>query len=348
MSKRIILGMSGGVDSSTSVILLQNQGYEVVGVTFAFTPDFDPSDAILVAKKLGIEHHVVDYKKEFKELVIDKFINDYKSGITPNPCANCNRNVKLKFLYDLMKEYNCDYIATGHYAKVLNGNLYRSVDLNKDQTYFLSLVPKEILNHIVFPLEGIEKIEVRKLANKNGLEVANKKDSFDVCFISETFKEFMKEEIKTNQGDIVNVSTKEVIGRHNGLSYYTIGQRRGLNIGGNTDRLFVVGKDIEKNILYVALGDDNDYLVSDSCLIENVNYLKNEKIENATAKFRYRSSETKVTLEYLDDNKILVKYDEKVKGVTPGQVCALYDDNECIGGGIIKEVRKNNEKVWYL
>ncbi len=345
--KRVLLGMSGGVDSSTAIIFLQEAGYEVVGITFRFLEDFDDSDAKMVAEKLSIEHHTVDYRKEFKEDVIDKFLDDYSKGLTPNPCVICNRKCKFKFLFDNMDKYNCQYIATGHYAKIENNNLYRSKNLLKDQSYFLYDLPKEKLDKIIFPLEGMSKDKVREIASDHKLINANKKDSFDVCFIKGTFNDYIKENAKQLPGDVVDIDTNKVIGKHKGLMYYTIGQRRGLDIGGTTDRMFVVGKDIEKNILYICIGDDNDYLISDSCLIENVNYLGDEKVTKCTAKFRYRMVDVSVELEYLEDNKMLVKY-SGIKRVTPGQACVLYKDDLCLGGGIITEVRKNNQKLWYI
>ena len=344
---RVVVGMSGGVDSSVAALLLKNEGYEVVGVTFQFIDDFDATDAVKVCEKLGIEHHVVDYREQFKSMIIDSFINDYKKGLTPNPCVLCNRDVKLKFLYDQMIEFNCDYMATGHYAKVIDGNLFKSVDLNKDQTYFLCQVPQERIKRILLPLEGIDKTKVRELASSVGLEVANKKDSTDVCFINAKFRDFLSLYVENNKGAIVDVKTNQVIGQHNGLSFYTIGQRRGLNIGGTEGKTYVVGKDMDKNILYIAMGDDNEYLMSDSCLVSNFNYLGEEKIIDCKAKFRYRQQEIDVKLEWLENNQVVVHYDN-VKSVTPGQACVIYVDDECLGGGIISEVRKNNEKLWYL
>jgi len=345
--KRVVIGISGGVDSSVSAVLLKQQGYEVIGLTFIFTDDFDPIDAIRVCEKLNIEHHIVDYRDEFKKIVIDSFINDYKRGVTPNPCVLCNKEVKFNFLYQKMLEYNCDYIATGHYAKIIDGQLYKSEDLNKDQTYFLAQLSNEQLSKLLLPLEGITKDRVREIAKENDLINADRKDSTDVCFITSNFKDYMNNNINTEVGNVIDVESKKIIGKHNGLSKYTIGQRRGLNIGGTDSRMFVVGKDIDKNILYVALGGDNEYLLSDSCIIENVNFNISKYPTKCTAKFRYRSSEYPVTLEYLDNNQILVKYD-KIKSVTPGQVCVFYDGNKCIGGGLIKTVCKDNKKLWYI
>ena len=345
--KRVIIGMSGGVDSSVAIILLKEMGYEVVGVTFKFIDDFDTKDAEEVAKKLSIEHHVIDYRDKFKNKVIDKFINDYSCGLTPNPCINCNRVCKFKYLFENMKKYNCDYIATGHYAKIKDSKIYRSIDLNKDQSYFLYNLPKEYLSKIIFPLEGIDKNKVREIAAKNNLVVANKKDSYDVCFINTSFKDFISKNTKTAPGEVIDVKTNKVIGKHKGLENYTIGQRKGLNIGGTEDKMFVVGKDVKKNILYIAFGTDNDYLISTSCLVNNINYLGDEKVTKCTAKFRYRQKDIPVELEWLD-KEVLVKYPQGDRAVTPGQSCVFYNGDECLCGGIIKEVRKDNKKLWYL
>jgi len=347
--KKVIIGMSGGVDSSVAAILLKEQGYEVIAVTFIFTDNFDANDAKNVCKKLNIEHHILDYRKEFKETVIDKFINDYNNGITPNPCVLCNKEVKINFLYQKMLEFKCDYIATGHYAKICDGRLYVSEDLNKDQTYFLAQLHSSKLKKLLLPLEGINKEKVREIAHNYNLINADKKDSTDVCFITSHFKDFMNNNITIKEGNIINIITNEIIGKHNGLANYTIGQRKGLNIGGNISRMYVVGKNIDKNELYVANGDDNDYLISTSSLITNFNFINNNKtFNNLKARFRYRQQLTDITIEYIDDNNIVVNYPNGVKAVTPGQICVIYNNNECIGGGVIKEVRKNNKKIWYI
>ena len=346
--KKVVVGISGGVDSSVAAHLLKSDGFEVIGITFRFTEEFDPNDAVATCKKLNIEHHILDYRNIFKELVIDKFINDYKTGLTPNPCVLCNRLIKLNFLYDAMVKYNADYFATGHYARVIDGKLYKSSDSNKDQTYFLSNITKEQLSKVIFPLDNIGKEKVREIANNEGLINANKKDSTDICFINSNFKEYIKSKLNTNKGPVINIETNEIIGEHNGLFSYTIGQRRGINIGGTVNRMYVVGKDIEKNILYIATGDDNNYLISTSCILENVNLFNNEKITKCKAKFRYRQEEMEVKLKWINDTSVEVIYEQGIKSVTPGQACAFYKDDECLGGGIIKKVKKNNEDLYYL
>ena len=345
--KRVVIGMSGGVDSSVAAILLKEQGYEVVGVTFKFIDDFDESDAVNVCEKLGIKHHIIDARDEFKDIVINSFIKDYKNGITPNPCVLCNKEVKFNFLYKKMLEFNCDYIATGHYAKIIDGKLYRSSDLNKDQTYFLAGLTNEQLNRLLLPLEGITKEEVRNIAKEYELLNYDKKDSFDVCFIKGSFKDYISDMVKDLPGNVIDIKTGKLIGKHNGLSKYTIGQRKGLDIGGNKDKMFVVGKDLENNILYIAFGKDNEYLLSDRCIVKNVNFNSELRPNKCSCKFRYRQADIDVELEYLDDNKVYVKYD-KVKSVTPGQACVFYIDDLCIGGGTIDKIYKDNEELWYL
>lgn len=346
--KKVVIGMSGGVDSSVAAIILQKQGYEVIGVTFVFTDDFNSQDAEEVCKKLNIKHYIKDYRNNFKEKIINRFISDYKAGLTPNPCILCNKIVKIKYLFDTMEELGADYIATGHYGRVINGKLYKSENLDKDQSYFLSQLTKNQLDHIIFPLDNMNKEDVRKIARENNLINAEKKDSFDVCFITTSFKDYMTNTISSKEGPIINIETNEVVGKHNGLMYYTIGQRKGLDLGGNKERTFVVGKDLNDNILYVASGDENNYLYSDSALIENVNWISDNKPNKCSAKFRYRGQDNEVSIEFLQDDNIIVKYPQLVKSVTPGQACVFYLDDQCLGGGIIKEVYRNNDKINHL
>jgi len=367
--KTVVIGMSGGVDSSVAAILLKKQGYNVIGLfmrnwdtsvngDFLGNPNLndnicpqeqDYNDAVKVCEKIGIELHRVDFVKEYWDYVFTYFLDELKKGRTPNPDIMCNKYIKFDMFAKEARKLGADYIATGHYARMENGKLLRGVDSNKDQTYFLSQLSNKQLENVLFPVGDLEKTEVRKIAEEYDLITADKKDSTGICFIGErNFKQFLENYLPNTPGNIVNIDTKEVVGEHIGLMYYTIGQRRGLDLGGNKERLFVVGKDLNKNILYVALGDDNEYLYSTSALVEQMNWMNHDKITKCTAKFRYRQKDNDVEVEYIDDDHILVKYNQGVKSVTPGQACVLYLGEECLGGGIIKEVYKDEEKLWYL
>ncbi|MBR3145637.1 MAG: tRNA 2-thiouridine(34) synthase MnmA [Bacilli bacterium] len=365
--KKVVIGMSGGVDSSVAAIELQKQGYEVIGLfmrnwdsladgelngpttSSGICPqEEDYNDAKKVCDKLGIPLHRKDFVKEYYDYVFKYFLDELEKGRTPNPDIMCNKYIKFDMFVKEAEKLGADYIATGHYARIKDGKLLRAVDSNKDQTYFLSQVTKDQLKNVLFPIGDMVKPDVRKIAEEYGLITADKKDSTGICFIGErNLTNFLRNYLPNQPGDIVNIDTNEVIGKHIGLMYYTIGQRRGLNIGGTDERMFVVGKDLKKNILYICIGEDNDYLVSDSCIVDEINYLGEEKITKCTAKFRYRQEDIPVELKW-KDNEILVKYPQGVKRVTPGQACVFYNGEECLGGGIIKEVRKNNEKLWYL
>ena len=251
----------------------------------------------------------------------------------------CNKYIKFDLFVKEAKKLGADYIATGHYARLIDGKLAKAVDKNKDQSYFLAYVNKDIFKDVLFPLGEIEKPEVRKIAKEYGLVTASKKDSTGICFIGErNFTQFLENYLPNIPGDIVNIDTGEILGKHIGLMYYTIGQRRGLNIGGTKDRTFVVKKDLDKNILYVAVGDDNKYLYSSTAIIEEFNYLTDKRPSKCTCKFRYRQSDIDINVKYLDNNNLLLSY-KGSKAVTPGQFCVLYDKDICLGGGIIKEVK---------
>ena len=366
--KKVVVGMSGGVDSSVAAIVLKNQGYEVIGLYMRNWDSFvngelegapvtdsgicpqeeDYNDAKKVCDKLGIPLHRKDFVKEYYNYVFTYFLDELKKGRTPNPDIMCNKYIKFDMFVKEAEKLGADYIATGHYARIEDGKLLKATDKNKDQTYFLSQVTKEQFKNVLFPIGDMLKPDVRKLAEQYDLITAKKKDSTGICFIGErNLTNFLKNYLPNTPGDIVNIDTNEVIGKHIGLMYYTIGQRRGLDIGGTKDRMFVVGKDLDKNILYICTGNE-EYLITDSCIIEDVNLLTDNKLTKCNAKFRYRQPDNPVELEYLDDGNILVKYPQGVRSVTPGQACVLYDGDVCLGGGIIKEVRKNGTKLWYL
>ena len=357
--KTVVIGMSGGVDSSVAAILLKKKGYNVIGLfmrnwdstinnDYLGNPNLnndicpqeeDYNDALKVCEKIGIPLHRVDFVKEYWDFVFTYFLDELKKGRTPNPDVMCNKYIKFDLFYKKAKELNADYIATGHYARIIDGNLAKAKDLNKDQSYFLAYVNKDIFKDVLFPLGEIEKSEVRKIAKEYDLVTANKKDSTGICFIGErNFTKFLENYLPNIPGDIINIDTGEKLGEHIGLMYYTIGQRRGLNIGGTKERCFVVKKDLEKNILYVAIGDDSKSLYSSEAIIEEFNYMTDKRPEECTCKFRYRQPDIKIKVEYLENNMIKVKYNN-VRAVTPGQFCVLYNKDICLGGGIIKEVK---------
>ena len=365
MKKTVVIGMSGGVDSAVAAYLLKKEGYNVIALfmrnwdSTINGEDFqnddvicpqerDYNDALKVCETLGIPLHRVDFIKEYWDYVFKYFLSELEKGRTPNPDLLCNKYIKFDLFKKEAIKLGADYMATGHYARVKDNKLLRAKDLNKDQTYFLADITKEQLENVLFPIGELTKPEVRMIAEEQNLIVADKKDSTGICFIGErNYQKFIRNYLKENKGNIIDVKTKEVIGTHNGLMNYTIGQRRNVGISGNADRHFVCGKDVKNNILYVTIGDEK-YLYSDSCLIENVNFISDLRPDKCTAKFRYRGEDYPVELTYLDDLNILVKYPCKVKSVTPGQACVLYLEDECLGCGFIKEVYKNNERLWYL
>ena len=368
LMKKVIVGISGGVDSIVSAYLLKKEGYLVEGLFMRnwdssinndingnptlnnniCSQEQDYNDALNVCEKLGIKLHRIDFIKEYWDYVFTYFLDELKKGRTPNPDIMCNKYIKFDMFKKEADKLGADYIATGHYARMIDGKLYKGIDKNKDQTYFLSQVSKNQLSNVIFPIGELTKPEVRKIARDLDLLVADKKDSTGICFIGErNFNEFLTNYLPNQEGDIVDIDTKEILGKHIGLMYYTIGQRRGLDIGGNKDRLYVVGKDLKNNILYVSLGDDTKYLMSTSAVIEEINFISDKRPNKCFAKLRYRQEDIPVDIEYLEDGNLIIRYDN-VKSVTPGQACVLYDGDECLGGGIIKEVRKNDKKLWYL
>ena len=356
--KTVVIGMSGGVDSSVAAILLKEKGYNVIGLfmrnwdstinnDYLGNPNLnndicpqeqDYNDALAVCEKIGIPLHRVDYVKEYWDNVFTYFLDELKKGRTPNPDVMCNKYIKFDLFYKKAKELGADYIATGHYAKIKDGKLYKASDKNKDQSYFLAYVNKDIFKEVLFPLENMKKTEVREIASKYGLITAKKKDSTGICFIGErNFTKFLKNYLPNQNGKIIDIETKEVLGEHSGLMYYTIGQRKGLNLGGASDKIFVVKKDLENNILYVCSGDENKYLYSNRAIVTDFNFLTDKKIEKCNCKFRYRSMDIPCEVKYLNNNTLELKY-HHAKAVTPGQFCVLYDDELCLGGGIIDKI----------
>lgn len=362
---RVVVGMSGGVDSSVAAYLLKKQGYDVIGIfmknwddTDEFgvctaTEDYD--DVIKVCNQIGIPYYAVNFEKQYWDKVFTYFLEEYKAGRTPNPDVMCNKEIKFKAFLEHALKLGADYLATGHYARVEERDgevvMLRGVDNNKDQTYFLNQLSQEQLKHVMFPIGNIEKKEVRKIAEEAGLATAKKKDSTGICFIGErNFKEFLSQYLPAQPGKMETFDGK-VMGKHDGLMYYTIGQRHGLGIGGEGEPWFVLGKDLERNVLYVGQGFHHESLYSTSLTAVKMGFTTNkpkEKVFNCTAKFRYRQEDTPVEVELLEDGRAHVTFAEPVRAITPGQAVVLYNGDECLGGGTIDEVFKDSEKLTYV
>ena len=338
--KKVVVAMSGGVDSSVCAYLLKQEGYDVVGATMKLIDNDSTNQSINDAKdvcdSLGIKHYVFDLVNEFKDIVISNFIDSYKNGETPNPCVVCNKYFKFGYFYEEVKKLGYDYMATGHFARVIDGKLVFSNTSNKDQSYFLYGINKDVLNHVIFPLEKYSsKDEVREIAKNANLKVFSKKDSQEVCFVpNDDYKAFLEGKIDNIKSGNIILTDGTVLGKHNGLINYTIGQRKGLNIG-YKEALYVVDLDTINNNVIVGTNDD---LMHDELIAEDINLLVDELPNEIYVKVRSRGNlkEVKVSLE---DNKMRVKFMESERAITKGQSVVLYDkDKICLGGGIIKEI----------
>lgn len=360
---RVVVGMSGGVDSSVAALLLKKQGYEVIGVFMKNWDDTDEhgictatedyEDVVRVANQIDIPYYSVNFEKEYWDKVFTYFLDEYKNGRTPNPDVMCNKEIKFKAFLDYAMSIGADYVATGHYAQLckVNGTvqLLRGTDENKDQTYFLNQLTANVLEKVMFPLGHLPKSEVRKIAKEYGLATAEKRDSTGICFIGKkNFKEFISEYLPAQPGEMQKING-EIKGEHDGLMYYTVGQRHGLGIGGEGEPWFVVGKNLEKNILYVEQGEDNPYLFSDGLIANDINWINEvEDSFTCTAKFRYRQKDSPVTVTKLENRNIHVSFQHSERAITPGQAVVFYDGDVCLGGGIIDEVLKDDERLSYV
>ena len=345
---RVLLGMSGGVDSSVSAILLKEQGYDVIGMTLElYGGTCCNTDAVMGAKaicnSIGIPHFTYNLKDEFKCRVIDNFIDEYSNQRTPNPCIECNKYMKFGAMYEKAQEMGCDYIATGHYAKMEYSENYKQYvlkkakNLKKDQSYVLYNMPRNLLGKVLFPLGDFEsKEDVRKIAKQHSLEVASKPDSEDICFITDgNYKRFLEDnsDIKPMAGNIVN-RQGEILGKHNGLYNYTIGQRKGLGISYRAP-LFVLGFNKDKNELIV--GEEHE-LYRKEMKVGSVNLLLMDKLKepmDVTVKIRYSSKPAEAIINQTEEGNIQVIFKEPQRGITPGQSAVFYTDDVVIGGGKI-------------
>jgi tRNA-specific 2-thiouridylase len=358
--RRVVIGMSGGVDSSVSAHLLKEQGYEVIGLFMKNWEDDDDSeycstredwiDAASVADVVGVDIEAVNFAAEYKDRVFSEFLREYQAGRTPNPDVLCNAEIKFKAFLDHAIALGADHIATGHYARVreVDGRfeLLKAADLTKDQSYFLHRLNQSQLSKTLFPLGELHKTEVRKIAGQLGLPNAAKKDSTGICFIGERpFREFLNRYLAKEPGPIKTPEGK-LIGQHIGLSFYTLGQRKGIGIGGiksyqnedgSSDAWYVAKKDMEHNTLYVAQGHDHPWLLSPATVADQASWIAGQapNLEKLSAKTRYRQADVPCSLSNLDAHRFQLSFDESQWAVTPGQSAVLYDGDICLGGGII-------------
>lgn len=361
-TKKVICGMSGGVDSSVSAFILQQQGYQVEGLfmknweedddTDYCTAAADLADAQAVCDKLGIKLHKINFAAEYWDNVFEHFLNEYKAGRTPNPDILCNKEIKFKaFLEYAAEDLGANYIATGHYVRRRgtddNAQLLRGLDANKDQSYFLYTLSSKQVGQSLFPVGDIEKPIVRAIAEDLGLITAKKKDSTGICFIGERkFKDFLARYLPAQPGNIRTVEG-DIIGRHDGLMYHTLGQRKGLGIGGvkgaTEEAWYVVEKDLVNNELIVAQGHDHSALLSTGLIAQQLHWVDRQPIREplrCTVKTRYRQTDVPCTIEPIDDESIKVIFDEPQIAITPGQSAVFYLDEVCFGGGIIEQQLK--------
>ncbi|MBC8944564.1 MULTISPECIES: tRNA 2-thiouridine(34) synthase MnmA [Xenorhabdus] len=357
--KKVIVGMSGGVDSSVSAYLLQKQGYQVAGLFMKNWEEDDDeeycsaaadlNDAQAVCDKLGIELHTINFAAEYWDNVFEHFLAEYKAGRTPNPDILCNKEIKFKaFLEFAAEDLGADYIATGHYVRRRDvdgiSQLLRGLDGNKDQSYFLYTLSHQQVAKSLFPVGELEKPEVRRIAEEIGLVTAKKKDSTGICFIGERkFRDFLGRYLPAQPGQIVTVDG-QTIGQHTGLMYHTLGQRKGLGIGGtkngNEDPWYVVDKDVENNTLIVAQGHEHPRLMSVGLIAQQLHWVDRQPLKTeirCVVKTRYRQQDIPCTVIPLSEDKIEVHFDSPVAAVTPGQSAVFYQGEICLGGGVIEQ-----------
>lgn len=353
----VIVGMSGGVDSSVCAALLKEEGYNVVGLFMKNWEEFDEhgvcqssleyADVVRVCEKLDIPYYSVDFIEEYKTQVFDHFVEEYKLGFTPNPDVLCNREIKFKVFFEKALELGADFLATGHYcqksfdAKTGLYQLVKGADPLKDQSYFLYTIKSDVLEKVLFPIGHLPKTEVRKIAEKYDLATKHKKDSTGICFIGErNFKNFLSNYVTFEDG---NFETLEgvVVGRHTGATYYTIGQRKGLGLGGQGEAWFVVGKDILRNVVIVERGENHPAMFADTLVATDLSFTGGEFKKGlpykCKAKIRYRQKDQDCTITQIKDGKIFVSFDVPQRAITPRQSIVFYAGEECMGGAMIEQ-----------
>ncbi len=358
MKNTVVIGMSGGVDSAVSALLLKERGYKVIGVFVKNWDEDDCSakedykDVVKTCEQLDIPYYTFNFKKQYQDLVFKNFIDGYKSGITPNPDILCNSQIKFNLFFKKAIQLGADYLSTGHYCRVLDmsGNklLAKGVDEGKDQSYFLYAIDKSVLNKVIFPLGGILKSKVRDIANLNDLPVKDKKDSTGICFIgNRKFNNFISRYISNKEGNFVTPDG-EVVGRHQGIHYYTIGQRKGLGLGGPGNPWFVVGKNLKNNDILVVRGEKHPLLYSNTLIADKLHFICDENLltGNIKAKIRYRQLDQECKIEFIKEGSVKVIFNRPQRAISPGQSIVFYKScngvDICLGGGIIS---KNNSTI---
>lgn len=338
--------MSGGVDSSVAALLLKEQGYEVIGLFMknweessgACNAAEDYQDVIRVCDTLGIPYYTVNFTEEYWSNVFTHFLEELKLGYTPNPDILCNREIKFKALFQKAMELGADYLATGHYAQTENGFLLRSADTAKDQTYFLYTLKKSILEKVLFPVGHLKKEEVRALAHQHGLATASKKDSTGICFIGErNFREFINQYIPYQKGPFKTLEGK-IVGEHEGVAFYTIGQRKGLKIGGPGEAWFVVAKDVSNNTVYIEQGDDHPALYESHLTASEMTWVTDAPPTlpfRCLAKIRYRQPDQECVIESISEGVAKISFPTPQRAVTPRQAIVFYEGSTCLGGALI-------------
>lgn len=347
--KRVVVGMSGGVDSSVTAALVKAMGFETIGIFMRnweeidehgqCTSEADYQDVIKVCEQLDIPYYSINLSHEYREKVFTDFLKEYKAGHTPNPDILCNKEIKFKVFFDYAMSLGADFLATGHYCQIEDGKLLKGRDAGKDQTYFLYAIDKEVLKKVMFPIGHLEKKQVRAIANELNLATSNKKDSTGICFIGErNFKKFLSQYINEQQGDFVHVESKTVLGPHDGQCFYTIGQRKGLGLGGPGGPWFVVDKDLETNTVYVAEGEDHPALYAESLNATELNWLVTPKFPiRCKAKIRYRQPDQACLVDKNRDGSLNVIFDQPQRAITLRQSVVFYSDDVCLGGGVINQ-----------
>jgi tRNA-specific 2-thiouridylase len=350
----VIVGMSGGVDSSVTALLLKEEGYKVVGLFMKNWEEFDEhgvcqssieyADVVKVCEKIDIPYYSVDFIKEYKDQVFSQFVEEYKLGFTPNPDVLCNREIKFKVFFEKAMELGADFLATGHYCQSIESNgefqLVKGADPLKDQSYFLYTIKKEILKKVLFPIGNIPKTKVREIAKKYDLATKEKKDSTGICFIGErNFKNFLSNYVTFIDGNFETLDGT-IVGRHTGATYYTLGQRKGLGLGGQGEPWFVVGKDIDRNVVFVERGEYHPHLYADSLIGSELTLTAGEWTKalpfKCKSKIRYRQKDQDCTITDIVGDRVFVNFDLPQRAITKRQSIVFYDGEVCLGGAMIE------------